>query len=458
MQEMLVQEKKGNHWWSILWTLLGINGLIIAGFWTCKLTVPHMLDFGELEVMNAVYWWRRGVIPPYTSSSQLPTFANHYGPVYEGLCALLPSPIHPYFIGRILSLLATVALLLTVTFWVFRWTRSWTCGFLAALLLLTAKPVFTFGIVHRVDAMAVGLSVAGFVLVLSVRHPLLVVIGSALMALGFHTKLTIVAAPIACIIALWNRERSKAILVGGIWLMLTIGGIIILQLTTNGNYLRHAVLGNEPSLWLKPFDMLTRPLTSSPFWVVLAFYAWRKADSCERSALRAELLYLAVALAIAGITSTNPGSSWNYLLDFYVALAMLTGRLIWLMMQKAAFHNTLIIALLLAHALFSIPHTTYFNAKDWASVKRYGEEFVKVKAQLHNVLTHSRRYSHRIAVLKSGLVMDVALSYRLPNHIALPGNMQKQMEDLAMKALQQGQLDLVIVGDTLEVLEAKGMR
>ena len=86
---------------------------------------------------------------------------------------------------------------------------------------------------------------------------------------------------------------------------------------------------------------------------------------------------------------------------------------------------------------FSIPHTAYFNAKDWASVRRYRKEFVKVEAQLRDVLINSQR----IAVLKSGLVMDVALSYGVPICVGLPGNMEKhmekQMENSSTKALQQ---------------------
>ena len=452
----MMQVKKHNHWRVAIWMFLVIHTLIVVGFWMWKLTVRHALDCGELEVLNAVYWWKRGIAPPYPQIDQIPTFANHYGPVYEALCAFLPSFGHPYFIGRVISLLAAVTLLFAVALWVFCWTRNWTCGWLAVLFLLTAKPIFSFGILHRVDMLAVMLSMLGFVLVLLTRHWLTAVIGAILMGIGFHTKLTAVAAPIACILALWNKERPRALLVGAVWLALAIGGVVTMQLITNGNYLRHAILGNEPSQWLKPLDMLTRPLTSSPFWVALAFCAWRSADSYERSAFRAELSYLTAALMIAGITSTNPGSSWNYLLDFYVALAMMTGRLIWfwLMMQKAIFYNKFIIALLLAHVLFSIPHTAYFNAKDWASVRRYRKEFVKVEAQLRDVLINSQR----IAVLKSGLVMDVALSYGLPNCIGLPGNMEKQMENLATKALQQGQLDLVIIGDTLRVLKARSAR
>lgn len=446
--------KNNNRWWEVIWIFLSIHLLIVVAFWVYKLMSPHMVDCIEVRVLNAVCWWKKTGTLPYTGVDQIPAFWNPYGPVYEWICKLLPAVIHPYFVGRFISLISTLSIMFVTALWVHHWTRNWSCSMLAALLLLTAKPMFTFGIVHRVGAMAVGLSMMGFTLVLLTRDWLSIVIGAILMVLSFHTKLTAIAAPIACIIALLGKDRPRALLVGGIWFMLIIGSVIVLQITTNGNYLRQAVLGNEPSQWLKPFDMLTRPLTSSPFWVALVFYAWRGAGSHERRAFRAELSYLAIALMIARITSTNPGSSWNYLLDFYVALAMMTGRLIWLMMQKAAFYNMTIIALLLAHALFSIPHTVYFNVKDWASMRKYREEFVKVKAELREVLSNSRR----VAVLKSGLVMDVSLSYGLPNYIDLPGEMERQMEGLAMRALQQGQIDLVIFGDTLKVLKARGVR
>ncbi|MCX7778230.1 MAG: hypothetical protein N2381_09295 [Armatimonadetes bacterium] len=445
-----MEKVRENSWrlWLFIFAILGINTAILSTFWAFKLIAPHMLDWGELEVLNAVYWWKRGFIPPYSSLDQIPAFANHYGPIYEGICAILPSFVHPYFTGRILSLLATLSILFTVALWVFYKTKNWSYSLLAVMLLLTAKPLFTFGIVHRVDALAVGFSAIGFALVLLTRHWLKVGLGVALMALGFHTKLTAVAAPIACIIALWREERRKALLVGGSWLLMAAVGLGILQIISDGNYLRHASLGNEPSEWLKPFDMITRPLTSSPFWVALAFYSWRITNACKSYAFKPELSYLAAALFIAGITATNPGSSWNYLLDFYVALAMLTGRLIWLAIQKDTARNA-VVSLLIAHALFAVLHTGYFNAKDIAKVQTYRREFLDAKAKLGDIFANS----HRIAILGSGSAVDVALSYGLPNYIDLPSKMRRYAEELAINALRKGQLDLVVIAkEKLEVI------
>lgn len=431
---------KSDYKWLAIWIFLSLHAFIVIGFWVYELMSPHMVDSIEQRVLNASLWCRHGLVLPYSSMRQLPAFWNPYGPVYEIICSLLPSFVHPYFVGRFLSLLATLTLLLIVTLWIFFHTRDWSCSWLTMLILLTAKPVFTFGILHRVDMLALGLSVAGFVIVIFSRHWLLIGIGVVLMVLGFHTKLTALAAPMACVIALWHKDRLKALLAGSGCLLLAMGSFWLLQIMTNGNYLRQAVLGNEPSLWLKPLDMITRPLTSSPFWVALVLYSWRTIKTHKRIAFKVELLYLAGGLLVAGVTATNPGSSWNYLLDFYVALAMLTGRLLHSMLERNTVRNIAIL-LLVAHTLFAVFHTSYFINKDIIKIQQYRKEFLDVKSKLSHILTNSRN----IAIIGSGSAMDVALSFGLPNYTDLPSEMSEYATKLAIKALQRGQIDLVIV-------------
>lgn len=441
--------KKCHYLWLIARWLLVVHTIIVTYHWGWRLMAPYMVEWIELRVLNAVCWWKQGFGLPYPALGRLPFFWNPYGFVYEGICCLLPSPIHPYFAGRAVSLLSTLLILKVVALWVRYYTGKWSCGLLAAMLLLTAKPLFMFGILYRVDMLSVMLSVAGFILIFFTRYWL---IGVLLMVLGFHAKLTAIAAPIASVISFWHKDRLKALLIGCSWLMLAISSLVILQTMTNGNYLYHAILGNEPSRWLKPLDMMIiRPLKSSPFWVALTLYIWRLVTTSEIKTFKPELSYLIVAWLIAGITATNPGSSWNYLLEFYVALAMLSGRLLHLVLEKCNIRTT-IVALLTLHALFAIFHTSYFCAKDMAKIQGYHEEFLRAKATLGNLFANSRR----VAVIGSGSAMDVALSFGVPNYTDPPSKVKDYVEKLAIDALQQGKLDLVIMAKNgLEVITYK---
>lgn len=435
---------------SLLWSLLLLHAIIVMGFWLWKLSVPYRLDFVELEVLNAVYWWKSGRLP-YTYIDQLPAFQNHYGPTYEWLCTLSPEIVHPYFAGRLISLLSTISIMICIAIWVWKRTSALTFSFLAASLLLTAKPIFVWGILHRVDMLAVCLSVSGFAFVLLSKHLITVWIGVALMTLAFHTKLTVIAAPLACFLYLWNTDRRKAKIVGLGWFLLSLLGLVWLQAITDGAYLFSAQLGSLPTKFGKIFDMITRPITSSLFWVAAAIYAFHKADKSVKDTVKPEALYIVVSIAIAGITAANPGSSWNYLIEFYVALSLSTGILIGLLWQNDRLSLlTRVIAILVCHAVFALPHTGYFNRKDYKELVLYQQTYRLARERILPLVQERER----IAIIDSQAGMDALLYYGQPNPIFLP-LLSRQERRLSEEAMRTGRIDLVLVGDELTPLDER---
>jgi hypothetical protein len=432
-----MNEKKGETLLRFGIGLLMLHAAIIFLVWLWALSRPHMVDPIEVRVANIAALWRNGYLP-YNFADRLPAVWNPYGPVYEWLCAFMPRPLHPYWNGRLISIASLILTALAIIAWSKKLTGKFTHGVVASLLLLTAKPIFAFGHLCRVDMFGVMLSALGFVLILSNRSKITTIIGVLLMILAFHVKITFVAAPITCCLVLWRKEKLRAIGVGLTWLVGALGGLLALQWWTKGAYLFQAQLANLPTLWTKPIDMLTRPLTSSFFWM-LALILWGRLNKILHMP---ESIYCFFSLIVAGITSTNPGSSWNYLMEFYVAVALLTVRMLSFLQQEV---NTKIIVLLLYHSIFSYFHTTYFIAKDIQKVINYSQIYKKTQYRISSLMI----LNQNILLIRSVVGIDALLSCGKFNLIDLPKELKSKEEELAYKALQTRKIDIVFIGDEL---------
>jgi hypothetical protein len=442
-KEMKTEERRELLWRFVI-GLLVLHATGVFAVWLWALSRPHMVDPIEVRVANIVALWREGYLP-YNFADRLPAVWNPYGPVYEWLCAFIPSSVHPYWNGRLLSIASLILTALAIVVWSRRLTGKFSLGIVASLLLLTAKPIFAFGHLCRVDMFGVMLSALGFVLIVSNRNrsKIATMIGVLSMILAFHVKVTFVAAPVACCLALWREEKFRAIGVGLAWLVGALGGLIALQWWTEGAYLFQAQLANLPALWTKPIDMLTRPITSSLFWMLVLILYWRSNKALHIP----ESIYCFCNLAVAGITSTNPGSSWNYLMEFYVAASLLTARILSSFQQKA---RASIIALLLCHSIFSLLHTTYFMAKNVRKVVKYSQAYKQAQYQIVSLMSSNQR----ILLIKSLTGMDALMSFGKVNLIDLPKELTPKSEELARGALQIGEIDAVFVGDELTPMQS----
>jgi hypothetical protein len=155
-----------------------------------------------------------------------------------------------------------------------------------------------------------------------------------------------------------------------------------------------------------------------------------------------ESIYCFFSLIVAGITSTNPGSSWNYLMEFYVAVALLTVRMLSFLQQEV---NTKIIVLLLYHSIFSYFHTTYFIVKDIQKVINYSQIYKQTQYRISSLMI----LNQNILLIRSGVGIDALLSFGKFNLIDLPKELKSKEEELAYKALQTRKIDTVFVGDEL---------
>jgi hypothetical protein len=163
--------------------LMVLHAIGVLVVWVWALSRPHMVEPIEIRVANLIALWREGYLP-YGFADRLPAVWNPYGFVYEWLCSLRWGTLHPYWNGRLLSIMAAMLTALCLLLWSHQQTGSIKGGVVATLLLLTAKPIFAFGHLCRVDMLGVALSMLGFVWVMGGRCGLKIGLGILMDGVG----------------------------------------------------------------------------------------------------------------------------------------------------------------------------------------------------------------------------------------------------------------------------------
>ena len=433
---------------AVLLALMAIQVVTVGLFWAWELPLPHRVEGGESPVLTAVLLSKSGQ-PLYTHATGLPLIQNPYGPVFEWLCAGFPATeAQPYLVGRAVSLLALSGIGLIVAYWLRRHHARWVHVLLAISLLLTTKPWILFGPLYRVDTLAVFLSVLGFSLVaLGGRAGVLAAL--PVFTLAVSVKLTALAAPIAAVAYLWTTDRKRALwLLGGIGVLLP-GSVLALQWLTDGAYLFNASLGNLPSHWVKGIDLPSR-VSLSLFWLAAVVLAIRHFGLPSASRTRTVALYALTSWVLAGLFATNPLSSWNYLMESYVALSILTGLLLVRLDRSDPPHaaRTRILALLTVHAAVSLLVTSQTIWKTSREILSYQTRYEDAYSRIAPLVRDGRT----ILVLDSQEGRDVLNALGKPNGVSVPPSVERRpdMQALIQRSLAHSDVDLILAGPELE--------
>jgi hypothetical protein len=221
-----------------------------------------------------------------------------------------------YTLGRAVSLIATLLALLALAWSMRRLTGSWLPAALAGGLLLTQNlTVLLWAPLHRVDALALGLTLAGLALATAGRN----VAAAVVFVLAVMTKQTFLIAPAAVFFALWpcwrHMLRFALVFGGGI-----VASVSVAQWLTGGWFLWHTVVGNSNEAELDTFAQLMGSFLQYNGLPVLA-----AAASLLLPAERGERLW---RLYFLGSLATLPmlakiGASSNYWLEISAATAAL---------------------------------------------------------------------------------------------------------------------------------------
>ncbi|MGI9145013.1 MAG: hypothetical protein ACR2IK_00435 [Chloroflexota bacterium] len=184
----------------------------------------------------------------YSPPDQLPIMHIAYTPLYYVVVGVLQRVVGDsgYTVGRAISLVATLVGVTAMAWSLKRLTGRWSVGALAAGFFLTQNmTALLWAPLHRVDALALSLTLCGLAFATTGRSSL----AGVLLLLALSTKQTYFAAPLAVGLTIWPC-RAKLVrfftIVGG-------GGVVgvgVAQWLTHGWFLWHTVAanGNEPDM------------------------------------------------------------------------------------------------------------------------------------------------------------------------------------------------------------------
>ncbi len=298
-----------------LW--LGIVGLMY----------PYQLDYGE----GIVLWFARQLAhgqPIYKGLTDLPYASSNYPPVALLLAAMLmPLLGDGYSSGRLLNFVAALSVTALIYHLVYGETRDRRAGILAALFFFGSPYIYHWIPLFRVDLIGLAFAFAGvYVLWKFDRHSPTadrrtvvhyVLCLTVLFLLALYTKHSLIAAPLAAFLTLWQRGRRIALAFA--FALGTLGSALYLALdvVTRGGFTFGIIESNATVFLLEQLGTLVQNFVSTfPILLLLALWSW---TARVRAKQMGALEWYAVTTFAALVMAGRVGAWENY---FFEALAI----------------------------------------------------------------------------------------------------------------------------------------
>ncbi len=286
------------------------------------------LDYGEGPLLHQARLLLQGQPLYRPSLSEPPYTITNYPPLYQTLVAMVGAIAgFSYETGRWVSVVATVLAMGALWALVQALTGERRAAAIAAMLLVAFPFAFYWGVLGRVDMLALALSLWG--IWWAVRWPgtWWGLIGAALLltAAAFTRQSYLLAAPLAVCCWLAAHEwRWAARFVGLMGLL--VGALTAFALWwTKGGFWVHVVVANRNQLnWWQVLAMAYLfLLTAAPIAVVACVEAMQHLRRREKIAWL--LLGYFMGASLSALTVAKVGSNVNYWLEIVAACILLVG-------------------------------------------------------------------------------------------------------------------------------------
>lgn len=284
--------------------------------------LPFEIDYGEglmLEGALRIHDHQ----PLYPSPYGFPVVLHDWGPVaYVAATLALPGGQPSYPSGRVLVVIASIALAALVGVLLKRWTGSSWIAIAFGLVLLTL-PGFRFWLyLFRIDVIAIVFSVLG--LLLYDRNEKRWFWAVPWFVLAIFSKYTVVAAPLAVFSHLLLKRRTRdAIAFAAAMSLACLLIFAILQATSGGWFVFHMFSTHSDRYSILQFFALAGLVwLSAP--LVSGLAVWQVAQDFRMRQWSLASIYFA-ASCVTSLSAGQFGSTTNHFLEWMVASCMCAG-------------------------------------------------------------------------------------------------------------------------------------
>lgn len=325
------------------------------------LTTDSEFDYGEGIVMwqaANVTNWKKAFHP----IEQYPHNVFHYTPLFHLTTrAVAPFTNSLLQAGRLTSILSLAAICLIGALLI-AWTLPpggsgfgrFVSAFTAGTLFFTT-PVWTWGVLMRVDMLAIFFTACGLALFVGARRrPALSFLAFVFFVAAVYTKQTTLAAPIACFILAFIERPRRALQVLGFSTALGLAVLAMLYTATDGLILRHLITYNQNPYFPEQildklryhYSYLVGPLLFAALFPIALLRRKTKLTTRLRIVLRRTLfercvlivaVYFWLSALIAAATISKQGAFDNYFLEMDVAACWLSALFVGWLARRASF-------------------------------------------------------------------------------------------------------------------------
>ncbi len=293
------------------------------------LPFPYPLDYGEGPLLYQAVQLARGRGIYGIPGADPPYLMANYPPLYPLLLAPFARLFGPRFwYGRLLSGLSTLTAAVVLGLWVRRETGSRRAALLAALLFLNTPFVLWWGLLFRVDALGLALTLTALLWARTDPWSRRQTWGIPLLfvAAAYTRQTYALAAPLAVALILRQRDPRAALTFLGRFAGIALALFLLLNGATKGAFAHNAILANL-NVWTplraSAVGALALLFLSGPLLLALAALPrTRRATGLGRDPA---VLYLLLSF-LTGALSGKVGSNLNYFLEPAAAAALLAGR------------------------------------------------------------------------------------------------------------------------------------
>lgn len=299
-------------------------------------TFPYQLDREEGFILNQALTIRSGESIYQSIHEGPPWLVGNYTPIYPAVTGLLHFPSTPSLaVGRIISLASTIGIALLLMLAIFLERRMITAAILAGFLFLVTNDVYYWIPFARVDFAALLLTMGAMAWAGKGSPRVYIPACAILFTLAFHTKQTQLMAPLAVAIALlFAGKKREGMMLAGVSMALGLITSLIMLAMTRGQFWLHTVTYNRNEYQIESLQVWFNHIWRFCHWwlpLILGGWIWlvyrnihpRFRD--DRSILElTAIVYLPLA-SLAMLAVGKVGSDRNYLLDFHLGGALISG-------------------------------------------------------------------------------------------------------------------------------------